>query len=429
MKFIDATTPGGKRALRQLNRQCEPDPRVREAVAEALAAVQAEGDAAVLRLAEKFDRVRLTARQMRVRERELERAAAAVPAAVARALRASHRNVRDFARQSLRRDWQMKNAQGATVGEIFRPFERVGLYVPGGTAPLVSTAIMTVTLAAVAGCSQIVVCTPCGADGTVNPVLLAALRLSGATEVYRLGGIQAIGAMAYGTRTIRPVLKIFGPGNAWVVEAKRQVFGRVAIDQLPGPSEILILADESGRADYIAADLVAQAEHGHGSQAVLVTPCRELALAVQEEVAAQLGSLSRQEHLREALGSHGWIVHVPDLQSGVALANDYAPEHLTLIVKDEKAALEQIRGAGAIFLGNHSPVAAGDYLAGPSHTLPTGGAAKSFAGLTVDQFQRRTSVVRLDAAAARKSAPLIETLARVEGLDAHGRSAAIRLAE
>jgi histidinol dehydrogenase len=332
-----------------------------------------------------------------------------------------------FARAGLRKSWSRRNEQGARVGEIYQGFDRVGLYVPGGTAPLVSTAIMTVTLAKMAGCREIVVTTPCGSDGSVNPSLLAALHLAGATEVWRIGGIQAIGALAYGTQSIRPVAKIFGPGNKFVIEAKRQVFGLVAVDQLPGPSEVMVLADDTGHPAWIAADLVAQAEHGHGSQAVLVTPSRDLADAVAREVAVQLKSLSRQESLAQALKTGGFIVLAADMAQAITIANDYASEHLSLIVKDTRSVVRQITTAGAIFIGNHSPVAVGDYLAGPSHTLPTGGAGKSFAGLTVDQFQRRTSVVQLDAAAIRKSAPLVKVLSDLEGLDAHGRSAMIRL--
>ncbi len=427
MKVIDATTPRGASALKKLNRRAEPEASVRETVAEVLHAVREKGDAAVIAFTEKFDRARLAPRTLTVPPAELRAAWEAQTEETRRLLAASHRNVADFARASLRKSWRRKNAQGAIVGELYQGFGRVGLYVPGGTAPLVSTALMTVTLAQVAGCQEIVVCTPCGPDGRVNPALLAALHLAGATEVHRIGGIQAIGAMAYGTRTIRPVAKIFGPGNKFVIEAKRQVFGLVAIDQLPGPSEILILSDSTGNAAWIAADLVAQAEHGHGSQAVFVTPSRKLADAVQRQISAQLATLSRQQHLADSLAHGGFTVLVKDMAAGVAVANDYAAEHTTLISADEDAILPQLTTSGAIFLGNHSPVAVGDYLAGPSHTLPTGGAAKSFAGLTVDQFQRRTSVVKLDAASIRKSAPLVKALSDLEGLDAHGRSALIRL--
>lgn len=427
MKFINATTRAGLSALKKLNRRAEPETSTRETVATVLADIRARGDAAVIEYTRQFDRAELSAGSLGIPAAALAAAWKRVPAATKRVLQASHRNVAAFARAGLRKSWSRRNEQGARVGEIYQGFDRVGLYVPGGTAPLVSTAIMTVTLAKMAGCREIVVTTPCGSDGSVNPSLLAALHLAGATEVWRIGGIQAIGALAYGTQSIRPVAKIFGPGNKFVIEAKRQVFGLVAVDQLPGPSEVMVLADETGHPAWIAADLVAQAEHGHGSQAVLVTPSRELADAVAREVDVQLKSLSRQESLAQALKTGGFIVLAADMAQAITIANDYASEHLSLIVKDSRTVVRQITTAGAIFIGNHSPVAVGDYLAGPSHTLPTGGAGKSFAGLTVDQFQRRTSVVQLDAASIRKSAPLVKALSDLEGLDAHGRSAMIRL--
>jgi histidinol dehydrogenase len=427
MKFINATTRAGLSALKKLNRRAEPETSTRETVATVLADIRARGDAAVIEYTRQFDRAELSAGSLGIPAAALAAAWKALPAATKRVLQASHRNVAAFARAGLRKSWSRRNEQGARVGEIYQGFDRVGLYVPGGTAPLVSTAIMTVTLAKMAGCREIVVTTPCGPDGSVNPALLAALHLAGATEVWRIGGIQAIGALAYGTQSIRPVAKIFGPGNKFVIEAKRQVFGLVAVDQLPGPSEVMVLADDTGHPAWIAADLVAQAEHGHGSQAVLVTPSKELADAVASEVTVQLKSLSRQESLAQALKTGGFIVLAEDMAQAITIANDYASEHLSLIVKDSRAVVRQITTAGAIFIGNHSPVAVGDYLAGPSHTLPTGGAGKSFAGLTVDQFQRRTSVVQLDAASIRKSAPLVKVLSDLEGLDAHGRSAMIRL--
>lgn len=426
MKLIDASTRAGQKVLKLIDRRAEPDTGTREAVAGVLAEVRTRGDAAVIEFTHRYDRARLTPKTLAVPREALAAAWQALPRGAKRVLQASHRNVAAFAKAGLRQSWSRRNDQGAEVGEMYRGFERVGVYVPGGTAPLVSTAIMTVTLAKTAGCRDIVVTTPCGPDGSVNAALLAALHLAGATEVYRIGGIQAIGALAFGTQTIRPVDKIFGPGNKYVIEAKRQVFGLVAIDQLPGPSEIMVLADDTGRAEWIAADLVAQAEHGHGSQAILVTPSRRLAQAVAQAVEAQLSTLSRQTHLAEALETGGHIIVTADLEQAVAVANAYAPEHLSLIVKNDRRVLPRLTTSGAIFLGNHSPVAVGDYLAGPSHTLPTGGAGKSFPGLTVDQFQRRTSIVRLDAAAMAASAPLVKALSELEGLDAHGRSALIR---
>jgi histidinol dehydrogenase len=343
------------------------------------------------------------------------------------ALEASFRNVHAFALHSLRKNWSALNEQGAEVGEVFYPFERVGIYVPGGTAPLVSTALMTVTLAAAAGVPEIVVCTPCGKDGQIQPALLAALKLAGATEVYRIGGAQAIAAMAYGTPTIRPVAKVFGPGNSYVVEAKRQTFGVVAVDLLPGPSEVMILADKTGDAACIAADILAQAEHGKDSQAGFVTDDAALLEAVLAEVQRQAETLSRQAMLRPVLEKGVFLILTPSLEEAAELVNQYAPEHLSLITEREGEILPCIRTAGAIFLGNHSPVAVGDFLAGPSHTLPTGGAGKSFPGLTVDMFQRRTSLIRLDKASCAKSEPIVKAFAAAEGLDAHGESVSVRV--
>jgi len=250
--------------------------------------------------------------------------------------------------------------------------------------------------------------------------------VAGATEIYGVGGAQAIAALAFGTKTIRPVQKIFGPGNAYVVEAKRQVFGTVSIDLLPGPSEIMVLADASANPAWIAADLLAQAEHGKGSLMLFVTNSAKMLRAVETEVTAQIKTLSRQEHLAGVLAEGAALILVKSIKDGIAIANDFAPEHISIVAKNDSKVAEQITTSGAIFLGPHSPVAAGDFLAGPSHTLPTGGGGKSFPGLTADMFQRRTSLVRLDAKSLKKSTPIIEAFAALEGLDAHGRSAKIR---
>jgi histidinol dehydrogenase len=311
------------------------------------------------------------------------------------------------------------------VGEKFDPLERVGIYVPGGTAPLVSTALMTVSLAKLAGVREIVVTTP----PPVNETLLYALRTAGATEIYQVGGAQAIAALACGTASIARVQKVFGPGNAFVVEAKRQLVGFVAIDQLPGPSEIAVVADDTARADFIAADLLAQAEHGSGSQVLFLTPSATLLAAVEDELVAQTSKLSRGKHLAEVLEHHCILVLVEDVGEAIGIVEDFAPEHLSLVIKDGRQWAQHTRNAGAIFLGNFSPVAAGDFIAGPSHVLPTGGAAKAFSGLTIDQFFRRTSIVEYPERALLRVRPHIETLCAVEELDAHARSISIRFDE
>ncbi len=420
MRILRHTDADFSTQLAALQRHAEAQPQVRETVADVLQAVRTKGDAALLEFTERFGGPRLTAKHLRVTGQPK------VDAATKEALATARANVLAFARKSLRQTWTMKNAQGATVGERFDPFQRVGIYVPGGTAPLVSTAVMTVTLAAAAGVPEIVVATPSGRDGEVNDALLFALEFCGATEVYRVGGAQAIAALAYGTASIAPVQKIFGPGNAYVVEAKRQVFGQVAIDLLPGPSEILVLADASANPAWIAADLLAQAEHGKGSSILFVTNSAKLLKAVEQEISTQLATLSRQEHLAGVLAADCALILVKTLKDAVAITNDFAPEHVSVVTKEDDKIGAQLLTSGAIFLGGYSPVAAGDFLAGPSHTLPTGGAGRSFPGLTVDMFQRRTSIVRLDAKALRKSVPTIAKFSEIEGLDAHGRSAAIR---
>jgi histidinol dehydrogenase len=426
MRIIRHTDRNYAAALAELDRTAMPDPAVRDTVAQIIADVREKGDAALIRYTEKFGGPKLTTQRLRVTESEIKAAQKVSTPEVNAALETSHANVLAFARKSLRKTWSTRNHEGALVGERFDPFQRVGIYVPGGTAPLVSSAIMTCTLAKAAGVPEIVVATPADISGRVNSALLHALTISGATEIYRIGGAQAVAALAFGTKIIRPVLKIFGPGNAYVVEAKRQVFGRVAVDLLPGPSEILILADRTAKAAWIAADLLAQAEHGHRSCAVFATDSAKLLAEVETEIQRQLATLARQEHLAKVIEEDVILVQVKSLREGVTLANDFAPEHLSIVARDDEKLAAQIHTAGAIFLGGESPVVAGDFVAGPSHELPTGGAGKSFPGLTAEQFQRRTSIVRFNAAALKRSLPAIRTFSKIEGLDAHGRSAEIR---
>jgi len=404
------------------------DPTIEQRTRTILQEVEKRGDDAVLELTERFDGARLDAGQLGVTQAELMSASLQADPSLRAAVAEADRNIASFAKKSRRKDWSMRNLHGAVVGEKFDPFQRVGIYVPGGTAPLVSTALMTVTLARVAGCPEIVVCTPCGSDGAINSAVLFAARAAGATEIYRVGGAQAIAAMAYGTKTIRRVQKIFGPGNAYVVAAKRLVFGHVAIDLLPGPSELLVLADDAGNPKFIAADLLAQAEHGSGHERVwLVTPSSKLLKAVEKEIRKQLSGLPRADFILRALESNGWLIQVKTLEEGVALAKQLAPEHCEVIASKASKVSGEIKTACAIFLGPWSPTVLGDYVAGPSHTLPTGGAGASFAGLTVDQFQRRTSVVEYNRKSLKNALPATKKFAEVEGLDAHGKSAQIRL--
>ena len=393
-----------------------------------LAAVARRGDAALLEFTEKFDGAKLAAEQLAVTQAELFNAALAADAPLRAAVTEAEKNIAGFAKKSLRRDWTAKNSHGASVGEKFDPFQRVGIYIPGGTAPLVSTALMTITLARAAGCPEIVVTTPCGKNGAINSAILFAARAAGATEIYRVGGAQAVAAMAYGTETIRRVQKIFGPGNAYVSMAKRLLFGRVAVDLLAGPSDLLVLADDSANPKFAASDMLAQAEHGSGHERVwLVTDSAKILRAVEKEIARQLPRLSRRELIQRVLDRNVWLIQVPTLADGVALANRIAPEHCEVITRQARRVSEGIVTAGALFLGNESPTVLGDYIAGPSHVLPTDGAGASFAGLTVDQFQRRTSVVEYTRPALKKALKGVRKFAELEGLDAHGKSAEVRL--
>ena len=425
MKVLGYRDPGYASFVKLLSRRAMPSHDVRDLVSDIIAEVAQKGNAALIAYAKRFDSVALTEDTLFLSPEEL--AAVKVPASTRKAVAASLRNVVAFGKRSLRKDWSYRNAEGALVGERFLPFDRIGVYVPGGKAPLVSTALMVAGFAKAAGVKEILAATPCGPDGSVNPALLYALKASGVTEIIRVGGAQAIAAMSLGTDTIRPVDKVFGPGNSFVVEAKRQLFGAVAVDLLPGPSEILVVADKTGNPDYIAADLLAQAEHGGDSVIGFITDSKALVGKVQKAIERQLETLTRAKYIREVLKQGAFILHVKSFAEAIDLANEFASEHLSLICAEERKWLPQLRTSGAIYLGNDSPVAVGDFLAGPSHTLPTGGSSRSFSGLRADQFQRRTSVVKLDKKAVRKSLPIVEEFARIEGLDAHGRSTAIRL--
>ena len=402
-----------------------------KAAAEVLAAIRAEGDAAVARYVAKFEGATLAPSSFRVDESDMSIAATKVPAAVRRAVADAHRRVLKFSKASLRKAWRMDTPRGGSAGEFFSPMDRVGVYVPGGTAPLASTSIMTVTLAKAAGVREIVACTPAGKTGEVNPVLLYALKLAGATEVYRVGGIQAIGMMAFGTATCRKVQKIAGPGNAFVTAAKRQVYGYVAIDQVAGPSEIAVLTDGSVDVRWIAADLLSQAEHGSGlEKSLCVCTSQKLAEKIRDEVLAQTKTLSRRSLVERVIDREGILIVVAkNVAEGLAIVNEFAPEHFEIMTKDAQKLMRGVRSAGAVFAGAWTPESAGDFVAGPSHVLPTGGAANMFNGLTPDDFRRRHSFVAFTKGDLRETLPTIEAFASVEGLDGHGRAASIRFAK
>ena len=422
-----AQKPQSRYVTKFLERSAFPE-EAEKAAAEVLAAIRKDGDKAVAQYVEKFEGAKLTPKKFRVTDAELAAAEAKVSPALKKAVKDAYNRVMKFSKASLKAPWTMKTPKGGSAGEFYSPMDRVGVYVPGGTAPLASTSVMTVTLAKAAGVKEIVACTPAGPTGTPNPVLLYALKLAGATEVYRVGGIQAIGLMAFGTKTVKKVQKIVGPGNAFVTAAKRQVYGYVGIDQVAGPSEIAVLADGTVDAKWVAADLLSQAEHGSGwEKSLLVTQSAAFAEEVKKELFAQTETLSRKALIQRVFDRDGVLFCVtPTLAEGLELVNRFAPEHFEIMCKDALKLMKGVRAAGAVFAGAWTPESAGDFVAGPSHVLPTGGAANMFNGLTPDDFRRRHSYVAFTQGDLAQTKSTIEAFAQVEGLDAHGRAASIR---
>jgi histidinol dehydrogenase len=426
MKILTHEDKGYAAFVKRLYRRAIPSGAVSEGVSEIIAEVSRKGDRSLVEYAAKFDGAKLTVKRLRVSEAERKAAREAVSKETRDAIAASLRNIHAYARKSLRKNWTGKNNEGVEVGERFVPYDRVGVYVPGGKAPLVSTSLMTAGFAQAAGVPEIVAATPPGPDGSVNQDLLYALEAAGVTEIYKAGGAHGIAALSLGTKSVAPVDKVFGPGNSYVVEAKRQMVGAVSIDLLPGPSEVLVAADATGNARFLAADLLAQAEHGPDSVVGMVTHSKKLFKDVQRELDQQLAQTPRREIATKALKKAGFLLLTRSMKDSIAIVNDWAPEHLVLVARDEDKWLAEVRTAGAIYVGNYSAVAVGDFLAGPSHTLPTEGSGRSFSGLRADQFQRRASVVRMDQKALRKSQRVVEHFARIEGLHAHGRSVTLR---
>jgi len=430
MTPLRASSPDFLRKLRAFVGSGEAAPDVRAAVAAIIADVKARGDRAVLEYTARFDRAKLSVRQLRIPLKELEQAAARFEPAKRKAFAEASKCVLAFHARTLPKGWTAKNPHGATVGERHHAIRRCGLYIPGGQVPLVSTVLMTALPAKVAGVPEICACTPPGPDGKINPDILAALYLCGVREVYAVGGAQAVAAMALGTGTIAPVDKIFGPGNAFVTEAKRQVFGLVGVDLLPGPSEVMVIADRTADPEWVAADLCAQAEHGSGKEKLyLVTESSALAEKALAAARAQSATLTHGEKIRRALDGKVCVVLVGRIEEAAEVANLVAPEHLELMVAKAKLGKlsARITTAGAILIGGHTPTVLGDFTAGPSHTLPTGGTGRFFSGLRVADFLRRTSLVQYDEASLRKAADVVAAFADMERLDAHGRSLKVRL--
>ncbi|MFI5339668.1 MAG: histidinol dehydrogenase [Candidatus Methylomirabilales bacterium] len=426
MRMLKAGTPEAAAFLRALRERARsPSPEMEAAVRAILEGVRQRGDAALFEYTEKFDRVHLDANTVRVSEGEMESARQSLDPAVCEALALAAERIQAFHRRQHRESWFYQEEGIGLLGQLVRPLSRVGLYVPGAAA-YPSTVLMSAVPARVAGVEELVLCTPARGDQTVPAAVLAAAHLAGVREVYRVGGAQAIAALAYGTESIRPVDKIVGPGNIYVTTAKRLVFGVVGIDMVAGPSEIMIVADGTVAASWVAADLLAQAEHDPLASAICVTPSFDLAVAARAEVERQLEAVPRSSLAREALDAFGAVIVAGDLAEALDLANTVAPEHLELLVADPWALVPRVRNAGALFLGAHTPEVAGDYLAGPNHVLPTAGNARWSSPLSVEDFQKRCSLVSLTPEALRRWREPITRLAHLEGLDGHARSLTIR---
>ncbi|MGE0094355.1 MAG: histidinol dehydrogenase [Alphaproteobacteria bacterium] len=424
---LDARTPGFAAAFESfLDAKRGVEAEADAAAAEIIAAVRTRGDAALIEYTARFDRLNLTADKLAVEPAEIDAAVKACPPKAVDALKLAAARIEAFHRRQLPQDLDYTDAQGTRLGARWRAIESVGLYVPGGAAAYPSSVLMSALPARVAGVGRVVVAVPTP-DGKLNPLVLAAASISGVTELYRVGGAQAIAALAYGTETIRPVDKIMGPGNAYVAAAKRRVFGTVGIDLIAGPSEILVVADGKNDPAWIAADLLSQAEHDPVAQSILITDDATFADAVARAAETHLKSLPRAKIARESWETYGAVIVVGALEDACALVDRLAPEHLELAVADPDALAARIRNAGAIFLGRHTPEAIGDYVAGPSHVLPTSRSARFSSGLGVLDFMKRTSIVGCGPEALAAIGPAAVALAEAEGLEAHALSVALRL--
>ncbi len=405
----------------------EPKVDVSAIVAEIIDTVRKDGDAALFRYGEKFDKAKLST--LAVSKAEIDAAMESVEPRFLEVLRRAAKNIRKFHEKQVRQGFIINDENGIVMGQKIIPVDRAGLYVPGGTAAYPSTVLMDAIPAKIAGCPEVVMVTPPSQDGSVNPVILAAAAIAGVDKIYKVGGAQAIAALAYGTETIPKVDKIVGPGNAFVAEAKRQVFGQVSIDMIAGPSEILIVADEGADARAVAADLLSQAEHDKLASAVLVTDSLSLAKKVQEELEVQIPALSRCEIARASIDDNGKIIVADSLSAAIEISNELAPEHLELCVDNPFDYLDAIRHAGSIFMGRNCPEALGDYMAGPNHTLPTSGTAKFASPLSVDDFIKKTQYTYFTRDALSRYAEDVGYFAEKEGLTAHAKSARIRTEE
>jgi histidinol dehydrogenase len=411
-------------ALLFAKREIEED--VAASVKRIIADVRARGDAALVALSNKFDHAGLTEATLKIPAADIDAAIAEVPEAQKTAIETAAARIEAYHQRQLPRDDAFQDSIGARLGWRWTPVDSAGLYVPGGTASYPSSVLMNAIPARVAGVGRIVMVTP-ASGGVINPLVLAAARRGGVSDIFRIGGAQAVAALAYGTKSVPAVDKIVGPGNAWVAAAKREVFGQVGIDSIAGPSEILVIADGTNDPDWIAADLLSQAEHDASSQSILITNDAGFADRVAEAAKRALPLLPRKEIAAKSWNAYGGIIVVRNWDEGARLADRFAPEHLEIATADPKALLAKVRHAGAIFLGRHTPEAMGDYIAGPNHVLPTSRSARFSSGLSVLDFMKRTTILELDASSMAELGPQAIALAEAEGLDAHARSIAVRL--
>ncbi len=427
MKIFDASEKDITIELKRIvNRGETATEEVSVAVKEVVERVRKEGDPAVLVFTEKFDKVKLTLKDIRISPDEIKAAYTQVDTKKVEALKLAAQNIRTFHEKQKMSSWVSQEADGVILGQLARPIRSVGVYVPGGKACYPSTVLMNVIPAKVAGVEQLIMCSP-APGGNLNPYILVAADIAGMTEIYRIGGAQAIAAMAYGTASVPKVDKIVGPGNIYVATAKRYVFGQVDIDMIAGPSEILVIADQSANPRFVAADLLSQAEHDELASSILITTSKEIAEKVDAEVERQMANLTRKEIARKAIDRFGAIVITGSLQEAADVSNSIAPEHLELAVDKPFELLALIKNAGAIFLGHYTPESVGDYIAGPNHVLPTGGTARFFSPLSTDSFMKKSSLLFYTKEGLERVGEAVMQIADVEGLEAHGNTIRVRM--
>lgn len=430
MKLLRTEYAEDNKIIRRLMNRTQAQRNVAASVSKIITDVRQKGDYAVFKYTRLFDKVKLGPESLLCSAREFSEAKKIVSKAFVGTAQRIQKNIIRFHKKQLPAEWELNAGDGAKLGEIIRPVEKAGIYIPGGTAPLVSTLFMTVIPAHIANVKEIIIATPPGRDGKINPYILFVSDLLGVRQIYKMGGAQAIAAMAFGTKSVPKVDKIVGPGNMFVAEAKRQLFGIVDVDCIAGPSEILVLADNNANPEYVAADILSQAEHGSGEEtSLLVTNSKALAKKVIMEISRQLVSLKRYQIMKKALDKGTFAIITRNMTEAIDISNEFAPEHLEIMARNPQGIIEKIKNAGAIFIGSYSPVPVGDFIAGPSHVLPTNGGAKAFSGLSVMDFLKRIGTINYSRKKLLKSLEDLKKIASVEGLDAHAHAVEIRCRE